>query len=120
MIEIENLSYLFSKKKRLFNGLNLKLPAGKIYGLLGKNGAGKSSLIKNMAGLLFPSEGSCRVNEFIPRYRKTEFLEQLFLIPEECYLPPMSIHEFIQVYAPFYPNFSEALFFLRHSGPIKS
>ncbi|MEM6339432.1 MAG: ATP-binding cassette domain-containing protein, partial [Pseudomonadota bacterium] len=54
MIHIEQLDFAYSKKQRLFEQLQLKLQAGKIYGLLGKNGAGKTSLLQLMAGLLFP------------------------------------------------------------------
>ncbi len=110
MIEITNLVYRYNRKKILFNGLNLQLPAGKIYGLLGKNGAGKSSLIKNLAGLLFPTKGSCRVNGYTPGMREPAFLEQLFFIPEECMLPPVYISELVKGYAPFYPAFNTAQF----------
>ena len=39
MIKIENLTFRYNRKQTLFNQLNLELPAGNIYGLLGKNGA---------------------------------------------------------------------------------
>lgn len=111
MIEIENLTYRYNARKTLFRGLNLRLPPGRVYGLLGKNGAGKSSLIKNIAGFLFPSGGTCRVNGREPRHRAPAFLEQLFFIPEECDLPPLSLPELVRVYAPFYPSFNKAQFY---------
>ena len=110
MIQIENLSYRYTRNRPLFNGLDLTLHDGKVYGLLGNNGAGKSSLIKNIAGLLFPTKGSCRVNGFLPMRRETAFLEQMFFIPEECHLPPLSIAAFTEIYAPFYPGFSRQQF----------
>ncbi len=110
MIQIEYLTYRYGSKKVLFNGLNLTLHPGKIYGLLGKNGAGKSSLIKNIAGLLFPTKGRCLVNGREPRKRETSFLESLFFIPEECELPALNLAEFVDVYAPFYPSFSRVQF----------
>lgn len=110
MIQIKNLTYRYSRKKVLFNGLNLTLSPGKVYGLLGKNGAGKSSLIKNIAGLLFPSEGTCKFNEWEPKNRDTAFLEQLFFIPEECELPKLSVPDFTDLYAPFYPAFNREQF----------
>lgn len=110
MIEINNLVYRYNRKKILFNGLNMQLAGGTIYGLLGKNGAGKSSLIKNMAGLLFPTRGSCKVNGFVPAERDPAFLEQLFFIPEECVLPPVTLKELVKGYAPFYPGFSKEQF----------
>ena len=105
MITIKNLTYRYSKHKTLFHGLNLEIQAGKIYGLLGKNGAGKSTLMKTITGLLSPSEGTCTVNGLQPFQREQKFLEQLFFIPEECYLPPLSIYRFLQIYAPFYTMF---------------
>ncbi len=110
MITINNLSYRYSKQKKLFNGLHLEMEAGKIYGLLGKNGAGKSTLMKIVTGLLLPSEGSCTVNGLQPFKRQAAFLEQLFFIPEECYLPPLSIARFLAIYSPFYPAFSHPAF----------
>lgn len=38
------------------------------------------------------------------------FLKDLFFIPEECYLPNLTIQQFIQLYAPYYPNFDKAQF----------
>lgn len=110
MIKIENLTYRYNDKKILFNVLNLELLPGKVYGLLGKNGAGKSSLIKNIAGLLFPTKGSCTVNNREPRKRETAFLEEIFFIPEECELPALYINNFIEIYAPFYPSFNRQQF----------
>lgn len=110
MITIKNLSYRYNKHKKLFNGLNLEMQAGKIYGLLGKNGAGKSTLMKTITGLLLPYEGTCTVHGLVPFQREARFLEQLFFIPEECYLPPLSIDRFLAIYAPFYPAFSHTAF----------
>lgn len=110
MIQIDNLSYHYNSKKTLFKGLNLEMQDGKVYGLLGKNGAGKSSLIKNIAGLLFPTKGTCTVHGFTPSHRQTAFLEQLFFIPEEVDLPHLSIAAFTGIYAPFYPGFNKEQF----------
>jgi ABC-2 type transport system ATP-binding protein len=110
MIKIEKLSFRYNKSKVLFNGLDLELAEGQIYGLLGKNGAGKSTLMKTITGLLFPFEGTCTVNHLQPHKREQAFLEQLFFIPEECYLPPLSIVHFLNIYAPFYPSFDRTAF----------
>jgi len=110
MISIQNLSFSYRKNKPLFEGLNLDLQAGCIYGLLGKNGAGKSSLLKQMAGLLFPQGGVCKVMGYEARYRQPDFLRNLFMVPEEFYLPQVQISNYVKAYAPFYPDFSNKSF----------
>lgn len=110
MISIQNLSFSYRKNKPLFENLNLQLDAGHIYGLLGKNGAGKSSLMKHIAGLLFPQQGHCKVMGFESRYRQPAFLQNLFMVPEEFYLPQVHIKSYVNTYAPFYPNFDRKAF----------
>ncbi|WP_223034396.1 ABC transporter ATP-binding protein [Hanstruepera marina] len=105
MIHISNLSYRYSKKVEILNDLNLEFQPGKIYGLLGKNGAGKSTLIKNITGMLFPTSGTCQIFEETPKNRSVNFLKNLFFVPEEYYLPNLSIVELVNIYKDFYPNF---------------
>src|SRR5438128_601980 len=109
MISIQNLSFAY-KKKPVFDGLNLSFKAGHVYGLLGKNGTGKSSLLRNIAGLLFPKKGSITVNGFTPSERLPVFLQDVFMVPEEFYLPDIAIADFIRYYAPFYPRFDRTRF----------
>jgi ABC-2 type transport system ATP-binding protein len=71
---------------------------------------GKSTLLRNMAGLLFPNEGTVKVNEFNPADRLPQFLQGLYMVPEEFYLPNIRIEAFVQAYAPFYPHFSHKQF----------
>ncbi|MGB3586277.1 MAG: ABC transporter ATP-binding protein [Tunicatimonas sp.] len=110
MIVVDRLSFGYKKGKLLFDNLNLHLTAGHIYGLLGRNGVGKSSLLRNIAGLLYPNSGSIRVSGFNPRERKPAFLQQIYFIPEEIYLPSETILKYLAVYSPFYPQFDEAQF----------
>src|ERR1700712_5470646 len=107
MISINNLSFGYTKNKLLYKGLTLASEKGSIYGLLGKNGAGKSTLLKNFAGLLFPTAGTIAVNGFTPRKRQPSFLETIYLIPEEVYVPAVKIDLYQKLFSPFYPNFNE-------------
>jgi len=109
MVTIENLSFSY-KKKPVFRELDLQFTAGHVYGLLGKNGTGKSSLLKNIAGLLRPKSGSIKVNGCTPFERLPVFLGDIFLVPEEFHLPNISIPDFISYYAPFYPRFNREQF----------
>ena len=55
-IELDNVSKNF-KNQTVLENVNLKLESGKIYGLVGRNGSGKSVLLKIMTGLMEPSDG---------------------------------------------------------------
>ncbi|HEX8460077.1 MAG TPA: ABC transporter ATP-binding protein [Segetibacter sp.] len=109
MITIKNLNFGY-KKKKVFNGLSLSLQAGHIYGLLGKNGTGKSTLLRSIAGLLFPNEGAISVLGFNPGKRQPDFLQNVFMVAEEFYLPDVTVHKYVKLNAPFYPNFSSEQF----------
>ncbi len=100
MISIQNLHFSYQKKK-VFNGLSLSFWPGHIYGLLGKNGTGKSTLLKNIAGSLFPGKGSIDVMGFAPGKRQPAFLQDVFIVPEEFYLPDVKIEKFIATGAIF-------------------
>ena len=109
MIHLSNVSFAY-QKQRLFQKLELSLSSGHIYGLLGRNGAGKSSLLRLICGLLFPDSGSVMVASMTPVRRKPAFLQQLFFIPEEIYLPDVSISRYERTYAPFYPKYNPEQF----------
>ena len=109
MIDIKNLHFSY-KKKKVFNGLSLSFSPGHIYGLLGKNGTGKSTLLKNIIGSLFPNNGSISALGFIPGKRQPAFLQDVFIVPEEFYLPDVPIQKFLNSNAPFYPKFNRPQF----------
>ena len=108
MIQLRDVSFGYGRGKPLYEGLNLTLSPGSIYGLLGPNGAGKSTLLRLLSGLLYPKAGQIRVNTYIPGQRYPAFLEDLFLLPEEIYVPAVRIREFVMSNAPFYPRFDTA------------
>lgn len=110
MISIRCL-YFSYRKKQVLNDLNLQLKGGHIYGLLGSNGAGKSTLLKNIAGTLFPRRGMINALGFHPRERKPAYLQELFMLPEEFYLPGFTIKRLISGLAPFYLRFSKEDFY---------
>lgn len=105
MINIKNLHFGY-KKRKVFNGLSLSLEAGHIYGLLGKNGTGKSTLLRCIGGFLFPDEGTIDVMGFVPGKRHPAFLQSIFMVAEEFYLPDVSVEKFVKLNASFYPHFS--------------
>jgi ABC-2 type transport system ATP-binding protein len=110
MIRINNLSFGYTKKKLLYNDLSLSIEKGKIYGLLGKNGAGKSTFLKNISGLLFPTRGNISVFGADPGKRRPSFLQNIYLIPEEVYVPAIPASRYKKIFAPFYPAFNQEQF----------
>ena len=109
MIDIQNLHFSY-KRKKVFDTLNLQFTTGHVYGLLGRNGTGKSTLLRNIAGLLFPKKGSISVDGNTPALRQPQFLQNIFMVPEEFYLPNISIGEFLKHLAPFYSKFNYSQF----------
>lgn len=110
MITIKDLEFSYSKQSKLLSNLSLQLEAGRIHGLLGKNGEGKSTLLKLISGLVFPKHGTVEVMGFVPQTRKPEMLQEIFFLPEELPHITLSIENYEKIYAPFYPNFSSEKF----------
>ena len=110
MINFSGVSFGYRHRPLLYDDLALTLPPGTICGLLGPNGAGKSTLLRLMAGLLYPKRGTIQVNGHNPADRNPAFLEAVFLVPEEFYLPPVRIGQFAGSNAPFYPRFDASQF----------
>lgn len=109
MVTIKNLDFSYGRKQ-VFQNLNLQVRPGYIYGLLGKNGTGKSTLLYSLAGLLFPKGGSINAFGFDPGRRHPDFLSDIFMIPEEFNLPDISIAHFVKYTRPFYKAFLEERF----------
>jgi len=110
MISIENLHFAY-RKNHVFKGIHTELQPGHIYGILGRNGTGKSTLLHLISGLLFPDQGAIVVMGFIPGRRQPSFLRQIFMVPEEFYLPNISIPDFVELNGAFYPKFNRRQFF---------
>ena len=108
MITVENLSFLYRKSKRaVLHDFSLSLEKGRVYGLLGKNGPGKSTLLYLMSGLLTPKSGKVVYHDVDVRRRLPITLQDMFLVPEEFDLPPVSLISYIELNSPFYPRFSK-------------
>jgi len=109
MIQLTQLGFHYNAKTRVFKGLNLDISEGRCVGVLGANGVGKTTLLKLISGLAQPSEGDIKVLGMTPRERSTALYQQLFLVPEEIDLPPISGSAFLKQFSVFYPHFDMAL-----------
>lgn len=115
MVSIHNLHFSY-RRKPVFKGLTLELEPRHIYGLLGRNGMGKSTLLRSIAGFLFPQQGEIAVLGFQPRKRQPDFLQRVFLLPEEFSMPPMELAKWVKLHSVFYPRFSRAHFMQAAAG----
>lgn len=107
MIDIQNITFAYGRKSRpVVSDFSLRIDTGGIYGLLGRNGAGKSTLLYLIAGLLAPQKGSVSINGVNTRLRRPSTLEDIFIVPEEFSLPPISLGEYLRINSRFYPRFS--------------
>lgn len=108
MLQVENISFSYGRRKpEVLSDFSFSLEKGRVYGLLGKNGVGKSTLLYLMCGLLTPKHGRVMYHGVDTRRRLPETLRDVFLVPEEFDLPAVSLVQFVELNSPFYPNFSK-------------
>lgn len=106
MISIKNITFGYNRHHAVLSDFSLDFQSGGVYGLLGKNGTGKSTLLYLIMGLLRPSAGSVQVDGMEACKRLPQMLSELFLVPEEYDMPRVTLREYVRVIKPFYPNFS--------------
>ena len=109
MIDINNITFEYLHGRPVLKDFTLSFPQGGVYGLLGKNGTGKSTLLYLISGLLRPSKGEVRVDGLLAQNRQPEMLKEVFLVPEEYDLPAVRLQQYARVLKPFYPRFSDEL-----------
>ena len=110
MMNVNQVSFGYGRKKaKVLEGFSMNLEKGSVYGLLGKNGTGKSTLLYLMAGLLRPQSGQILYKGVEVTKRYPETLQDMFLVPEEFALPNVSLKQYVKLNAPFYPHFSDEL-----------
>ena len=104
LVKCNNLCKEFDNKQVL-NNINLSLPKGKIIGLLGKNGMGKTTLIKLMNDLLTPTSGEVLINGEKPSVNSKKIISYL---PERTYLDKgMKVSQILTLFEDFYENFNK-------------
>ena len=108
MIEVNNISFRYpGTKHNVFSNFSMSLEANNIYGLLGKNGTGKSTLLYLISGLLRPANGEVKVDGRLATDRQPEMLKEMFIVPEEFNLSSVTLDTYVKINKPFYPNFSQ-------------
>ena len=108
MLSFSNVSFTYGRRgKEVLSGLSLDFEENGIYGILGKNGTGKSTMLYLAAGLLRPKGGNVTAEGVPTQSRRPQTLREIFLVPEEFDLPEVSLRTYVQLNAPFYPTFRE-------------
>lgn len=110
MIEFNNLSVGYRKRRPVLKGLSGGFAEGAVHGLLGANGVGKTTLLKAVCGMLVPFGGSVSIDGQRSQKRLPSMLSEIFFIPEEFIIPPVSVARYAALTSPLYPNFSQEAF----------
>ena len=105
MVNLKDVSFSYGKHKVLGN-VSMQLEKGKIYGLLGENGVGKSTLLKILSGLLKLDGGECTVFGEVPYRRNPSFLQDVYYLPEDFAGENVAVEKYALQVGEFYPNFS--------------
>ena len=104
LLECKDLCKSFDNRVILDN-VNIKIERGKIVGLLGKNGQGKTTLIKLINDLLTPTSGEVLINGKKPSIESKKIISYL---PERTYFDKsMKVSDIIKYFKEFYDNFNE-------------
>lgn len=110
IINIDNITFGYNRKRGdVLSNFSLNLEKGAVYGLLGKNGTGKSTLLYLMCGLLRPQSGTASMNGIDVALRTPATLANTYIVPEEFELPSVTLRDFVKLNSGFYPHFSQEM-----------
>ena len=105
MIQATNVTMRF-KDFTALNKLTCTIPDGCIYGLIGSNGAGKSTFLRLIAGVYRPAEGEITIDG-MPVWENPEAKASIVYVPDDLYfLPQSNMYRMADYYKALYPNFS--------------
>ncbi|HEY8748013.1 MAG TPA: ABC transporter ATP-binding protein [Tepidisphaeraceae bacterium] len=107
VIEMNNVVKNFGRK-RVLNGENLSVQQGETFAYLGRNGAGKTTSIKMLLGLLKPDSGTVRVLGLDPAVSPLEVRRRVgYVAEDQAMFGWMRVQQIISFVAPFYPTWDQ-------------
>ena len=104
MIDISNLSFSYGSNAVLEN-ISLRMEEGRIYGLLGENGVGKTTLLTLLCGLKKPQQGSISIDGCDPYKRQPSLLSTIYYLPDEVMPYNLTAASFASFSGKFWPAF---------------
>ena len=105
MITIKKLGFSYDTNVVL-KDISMELQEGKIYGLLGENGVGKTTLLTLLAGLKDVDEGTLEIDGYKPFDRKPSFLSGIYYLPDEVPAPRRKAIDFARDHGQYWNNFN--------------
>lgn len=109
MLTIKDITFSYpGKRNPVLSGISLSINPGGVYGLLGRNGIGKSTLLYIICGLLTPRHGKVELYGVNTQKREPVTLSDIFIVPEVLQLPNVKLRDYVTALSPFYPHFSES------------
>ena len=109
MITVKNLSFSYGSKEVLRN-ISMEVKGGSIYGLLGENGVGKTTLLTLLCGLKKPQQGSIEVDGRFPFDRVPSLLAEQFYLPDEVTPVHAKAESFARENGSLWPRYDHAKF----------
>ena len=112
VISVKNLTQRYGKGRIIYSDLSFDVPKGRILGLLGKNGTGKTTTINILMGYLRPQSGECRIfGESITEMRPETRARIALLIEGHVQYAFMTIEQIEKFYSKFYPKWNRAAYY---------
>lgn len=112
VISVRNLTQRYGTGRLIYSNLNFEVPKGRILGLLGKNGTGKTTTINILMGYLRPQEGECRIfGEEIMRISPETRARIALLIEGHVQYSFMTISQIEKFYSRFYPKWNRDAYY---------
>ena len=92
-IELKNISFYYEDKKNILSNINLSIKKNSVFGIFGKTGSGKTTLINILIGLLKPTEGIIEIDSIPSQLNNVSWLKKIGYVPQRVSLNEGSVAE---------------------------
>lgn len=110
VVEFKGIDRAYKAGTKVLDGVSFSIGAGEVVGLLGKNGVGKTTLIRIAMGMLEPQHGSVRIFGLDPRRAPLEVKRRIGFVSEDQIIPEfLSVRDVIRLYSGLFPTWDEKM-----------